>query len=1460
MRLGHKFIVTTFLFIILPTLILNELFFRTVSREMQEDRFAALTSIADLKVAQIEGLLKERHQDIQEAQVYENIINHLPLLQRHINDRDNPVSVAAVKSLDRQLKPLQKLKDFYDIMLVTADGVVAYSSNDDHKNHETGLPFVDPLGGILQQSRQTIFLSDIFQGAHSGHGYEMYIAGPVHDQTGNFLGFVLISMDMTPVYTLIQDSTGLGRSGETLIGKRRENQVLFLNPLRHDPEAALQRTALVGSQVALPLQRAVQGKNGHGIAIDYRNEEVIAVWRHIPEHNWGLVAKIDSSEAFAPITRLRWISYLCLLLIICLGTGMMLVISRSVTNPLTALQNGARRLGRGELDFRFADDQMGGRELRQLALDFNTMADRLAESYATLEYKVRKRTVDLELSRRVAISVMEDVEQQRLQTAEALLRLEASHLQLQTLSQAIEQSPVTVMITDRKGIISYVNPVFTKISGYSPEEVLGQHARILSSGQQSTDHYRQIWQIIQAGEVWHGEFSNKKKNGELYWERSTIAPIFNKNKEIINFVSVKEDISSQRKTRQALASMARFAEENPGPAFRIDSQGIILLANEASRTLFGDDNLVGKTLPDGQKALGRANIQAIIAGDINIQQECEIQGRNILFSLHGNSKHGNANVYGTDITDLKKTEADLQQRVEELAVMRLTMLNIMEDLKLSTRIAEESTRAKGEFLANMSHEIRTPMNAILGMTYLAQQTALTPKQQDYLGKIAAAGNSLLAIINDILDFSKIEAGRLEMESVPFELDDVLSQVTDLVSQQADKKGLELLLSRPANMPSTLKGDPLRLGQVLINLANNAVKFSEKGEIIITVGVEHEEESSATLRFSVKDCGIGMSSGQVAGLFQAFSQADTSTTRRYGGTGLGLSISKQLVEMMGGEISVESSPGQGSTFSFTAGFELSARSKELNRTIPADLRGLRALIVDDSPNARQILQEMLTSFGCNVDVAASGEEAMEMLVQACTAARPYSLVLMDWLMPPGIDGLETASRIKTSKNINTMPVIIMVTAFDREKIQRQAKRQGLDGFLAKPVTPSDMLTTLRSIFNPDEYQKKILGHPQISNKEQSQQFKGARILLAEDNEINQQVATELLEKTGLLVDVVNNGEEALRAVQEKSYDLVLMDIQMPVMDGYSATKAIRELDCLAEVMTGEEEKAVGHTPATLPILAMTAHAMAGDREKCLNAGMNDHISKPIDPQKLYAAIDKWINKWTTSDPRKKSEAPMVASEPEQQAHGKFPPLPPTLPGIDLSNGLARVGGNEKFYRNLLHKFQNGHAGAADELRQALAKDDDNEQARFLVHTLKGVAGTLGGHGLQKAAAALEFAIKDKKTESIAPLLFSLEGELKQFIDSISSLVEFQSENKEEEAAVDLAAFLPTLTELATLLSESDTRAASLLEMIQDHIRGTSLQEPFSAIDSLVRKYDFEEALAALTELMGKIVAAKGSQPV
>jgi two-component system, sensor histidine kinase and response regulator len=752
--------------------------------------------------------------------------------------------------------------------------------------------------------------------------------------------------------------------------------------------------------------------------------------------------------------------------------------------------------------------------------------------------------------------------------------------------------------------------------------------------------------------------------------------------------------------------------------------------------------------------------------------------------------------------------------------------------------AEEATEMKSMFLANMSHEIRTPMNAIIGLSHLALKTPLSLKQRDYVSKIHGAGSALLAIINDILDFSKIEAGRLDVESTVFNLDEMIGSVTILTAQKAHDKGLEFLAHVAPDVPEHLVGDPLRLGQILTNLVNNAVKFTEHGEIRLQVEPSSRTEHDVQLAFSVRDTGMGMTPEQSAKLFQPFTQADMSTTRKHGGTGLGLTICRRLVELMGGRIWLDSSPGEGTTFHFTLTLGIAAEAPS-RKVVPERLGRLRALVVDDNPAAREILREALSAVASHVGTATSGRHAIAAVRQEDAAGEPYDVVFMDWRMPE-MDGLQASRHIKSDETLTTPPAIVLVTAFGREEVREEAERLQLDGFLLKPVTRSMLVDTLVQVFAKERDER--VPDERVADgrmvEAQAQRLRGARILLTEDNEINQQIAIELLEAAGARVEVANNGREAVERMSasgrgdDPGIDIVLMDLQMPEMDGFQATAKLRSDSRFA----------------TLPIVAMTAHATTEERQRCLAAGMNDHIAKPIDPDNLIATVARFYQDAGTRDAD--AGEPRRASQVDDDL--------PQVDGLDARDGLSRVGGNRALYRKLLRQFIDRHGGAIVETGDALAAGDV-ARAERTVHSLKGVAGNIGAIRVQATAARLERRLRDRApaedveaarraaAEELDLLIALLQSALGGPADAPGAPITPPPASVPASPATHTAAQCSdAAARLTTLLADFDPSAASFLEENHAALQPLFTGGSWARFEQHVLDYAFAEAREELEE--------------
>ncbi|GAB4401152.1 MAG: hypothetical protein OHK0048_17340 [Rhodoferax sp.] len=938
----------------------------------------------------------------------------------------------------------------------------------------------------------------------------------------------------------------------------------------------------------------------------------------------------------------------------------------------------------------------------------------------------------------------------------------ANRARIRLQQAALDAAANMIVITRRDGVIEYVNPAFCRTTGYSPEDVLGQHTRILNSGVHDRAFYAAMWQTLLQGQTWEGEISNRRKNGEIYPEQMTITPIL-EDGVVAHFVAIKRDISDEVRTRTQLRLVQSAIEEIDQGLHIMDPQPhpdgpLIQYVNAGFCRMLGyrADEAVGRRAGFIRGPLTDPARLALI------RQAME-RGERLAVEMHYQRKDGSTFYGELGLSPVHDRQGRLSHYIGVLTNIDLRR-QAEQALRDARDQALEASRLKSEFLSTMSHEIRTPMNGIIGMTDLLMDTELSPEQREYAHIVHESAQALLVIINDILDFSKIEAGKFEIEDTDFAMAPVVEGSVELLAAKAREKGLHLSSFVDPSLPAVLRGDPTRLRQILLNLISNAVKFTEHGRVQVNA-LRWNVSGQDRLRFEVIDTGIGIASAAQARLFQSFSQADSSTTRKYGGTGLGLAICKRLVELMGGQIGVESEVGRGSTFWLWLPLRVAKDDPPQPASGPVQtLPQRRVLVVDDNANDRRVLHRYLDALQMPNDGASDAAQAIKLLEDALALDQPYDVALIDYRMPD-TDGLTLVRQLRQDPRWAALRVFLM-SAFDLPDLGRQALDAGCAGFLGKPVRQTGLFQQLVGAVATPAVPRSAAQAPREAQADQG------LILLAEDNLINQRVAQLQIGRLGYALRIVNNGQEAVEAVdallgqspqQGPVLRAVLMDCQMPVLDGFEATALIRQRH---------------PGPPRLPIIALTANAMQGDRERCIAAGMDDYLSKPLKPDELRVVIARWITPPDTAVSQPPAALAQSASQSAVQDDAApvkpaaLAPLPDDAPVIDFSVLDDYFGDDPETLRKLLTLFETSSAALLDRLESA-ATQRQAAQVSALAHELKGSCGNLGIVRLAHAAALLERLTDALDWPAIQTLLPQLREGLQNVVLANAQLAKHQA---------------------------------------------------------------------------------------
>jgi PAS domain S-box-containing protein len=896
------------------------------------------------------------------------------------------------------------------------------------------------------------------------------------------------------------------------------------------------------------------------------------------------------------------------------------------------------------------------------------------------------------------------------------------------LNSLIDNCPVAIVALSVDGAVKMCNPAFESLFGYRQQDIAGRLIVDVLSPAESRPEMESVGNSLRQGTPIHLTTQRRRSDGSLV-DVEVFGALIATEEKSLGCLVMYQDITERKRAQQELEERTSFLnsliENTPVGIAAIDADGAVRMCNPAFESLFGyrQQDILGRqmlellTTPD-RHAEVKSNTKRLEQGKTthvvtrrkrSDGSLVDVEAYSVPLSAAG--RYTGAVLLYQDITERKRAEEALLRAKEA---------------------AEAASRAKSEFLANMSHEIRTPMNGIIGMTELALDTDLAPEQREYLGMVKTSADSLLTLINDILDFSKIEAGKLDVEMIDFPFTQSLGETVKTLAFRAHQKGLELAWRVQPGVPDRLKGDIGRLRQVLVNLIGNAVKFTEQGEIVVEVEKEAEDDTGILLHFRVRDTGIGIPKEKQKMVFDAFTQVDSSATRRYGGTGLGLAITSRLVKLMGGTIWLESEPGRGSTFHFTSRFEFADNDgPAITSADPEEIQGLPVLVVDDNETNRLILVEMLSAWGMRPSTAKGGRAALAELTRAHAAGQPFCLLITDMQMPE-MDGLTLSGEVRKNPAFGAIPILLLSSTGHPDEGVR-VRQLTIAACLIKPVQPSELLDAILSaVSKPVGIQESSPAKPNVSGEG----MRAMKVLLAEDNAVNRKLATALLEKWGHAVVVAENGREVLEALERESVDLVLMDVQMPEMDGFHAIRAIRT-----------KEKTTG---AHLPIIALTAHAMQGDRERCLEVGADDYVSKPIRTSELLAAMDRLRNP---------QAGPRPAARPAADS--------PVSRALDLAAALERVEGDRELLEELVRIFAGECPNNLAEIRRALDAADAPLLER-LAHTMKGAAANLGAKRLSAAAFELEKQARSGGLKNAAELIDNLKREIDRLMPEIDSL--------------------------------------------------------------------------------------------
>jgi two-component system, sensor histidine kinase and response regulator len=1361
-RILPRLIVGFILVAVLPLTALFWVISVAYEQALERSVLAGISSIADKKSDLINSYLDERMEDgyhLSYASATQIALDRFVNTPLHSSGWETEA-----EHYQNGVISLFEKGGFYDLLLIDGKGNVVFSirrEEDLGSNLYTGSLQHSALSRAHYEAvsllTQQITRAENY--APSKDVPAIFIVTPIINNA-QAIGSIALQLDLDRLTRITSDFTGLGTTGETVLAQKNKNDVLYVAPLRHVENAAFRYHA-PWQQTAPSLQDALAGGRDAGLSYDYTNENVMAAWRYLPAIGWGMVVKMDSAEALAPVYQLRRYGMIILTVILILAGVIALKLGQSLLLPIRQLTLCTWRMGQGDYDQRIP--LAGCDEFRQLAGSFNDMAQEIQNERAMLERRVNERTAEL---------------------------LE-SKLQYQELTTRIPVGVFMAHIDDNGNMaFRYVSPRLCEILQIGETLILEDSQWLFDCVH--PDDCESLFNLVHKVHktlepfLWEGRFNVQD---ETRWLR-----IESFGKRLDNGDSVWNGVLSDISQSKYSEIEYHLILETALDGFWInDLQGRFVDVNNSYCQMIGysREELLSMSIPD---------IEAI-----EDPEETAKHIKNLLqvgydrFETSHRHKDGRLLSIEVSANYLPMAGGKFIVFLRDISERK----QIVTQLREALTVAEVANRTKSEFLANMSHEIRTPMNAIMGLTRLVLESGLSDRQHDLLNKAYTSSRALLGILNDILDYSKIEAGGLKIEEEPLVLEDFLGDLSDLFAARLEEKGLELFIEIAPDVPFRILTDPLRLSQILNNLVGNAIKFTDSGNVHIkveTIAGSASGDEMLVLHFMVRDTGIGLSQEQTERLFQPFTQADSGITRRYGGTGLGLAICNKLLKLMGGEIGVSSQLGQGATFYFTV--PVRSQTMDCPERDLHGIKGLKALVVDDQPIARQLLGDLLQAWGLSVVTANDGLSALQLIEECAVTENPFDILLLDWRMP-GLDGLEVARRLADHELAPPLR-IIMVTMHDRDELLSESKDLKFNGLLTKPVIPSRLFDLLmhRHTFMPT---KRTMPRRHV-------QFPGAQVLLAEDNHLNQQVAAEFLQQHGITVTIANNGEEAVALAQQQPFDLVLMDLHMPKMDGFAATRQILALP--------------GET--TVPVIAMTAAVMPEDRQYCSEIGMVGFVAKPIDPDELIQVLDQWLKKYQIIDNTQSTIRITNESWTIEEAG---------LPGLDLIAALRRIGNRQRVIQ-LLAQFATDEQ-QTDQMIAALIDSGNRSEALERLHAIKGTAANLGLTRLATASADFEHELKHANTTTH---MAEFKDALQMALTSIHELQKLTDHAQAPPSEVDRQRVFDLIAQLEPYLRERELPPDELIEQLREssHCAGT-IGELMTQLVRYIDLFDYESAL-------------------